>query len=79
MRILVGGSSKYPLYLLCGLMKHNYLSLHKLSDTENINKFVPLFLNATEVQGDTLLRLVVTFRKKKTSAIYKNLSTLQKS
>lgn len=59
MRILVGGSSKNPLYHLGGLMKHNYLPLHKLSDTEDVF----LFLNATEVQGDTLLRLVVTFRK----------------
>lgn len=60
-------------------MKQNSsFPLHKLPDTENTNRLVPLFLNAVRVQGDKLLRLMVTLREK-LSAVYRNLSVLHKS
>lgn len=40
-----------------------------MSDTENTNKLVLLFLNAVKVQGDTLSRLVGTLRKKQVQSV----------
>lgn len=54
------------------------LPLHKLPDTENTNRLVPLLLNAARVQGDKLLSLTVTLSTK-LSAVCKNLGILHKS